>query len=106
MVTRRNFMKTMLAACAAPAIVKASSLMKIYVPKQELLVSEFNGILDFRKLRPRGLTRSIAHIDELSFYAPIAGELHFNQGDREIYLYTGQEWKSIIDPFKSLRAAA
>ncbi len=30
---RRSFMATLLAACAAPAIVKASSLMPIYVPK-------------------------------------------------------------------------
>jgi len=31
--TRRGFLGAMLAACAAPAIVKASSLMPIYVPK-------------------------------------------------------------------------
>lgn len=36
MTTRRNFLKVMLAAAAAPAIVKASSLMPIHVPKPEI----------------------------------------------------------------------
>ena len=33
MTTRRGFLGAMLVACAAPAFVKASSLMPIYVPK-------------------------------------------------------------------------
>lgn len=39
---RRGFLGSMLAACAAPAIVRASSLMKcsgIIVPSQELLIA-------------------------------------------------------------------
>jgi len=37
MVTRRGFLGAMLAACAAPAIVRSESLMKIIVPKKEII---------------------------------------------------------------------
>lgn len=37
-MNRRGFLGAMLAAAAAPAIVKAESLMPIWVPKQELIV--------------------------------------------------------------------
>lgn len=40
MTTRRNFLGGILAFGAAPAIVKSSSLMKIWVPPQELFVFE------------------------------------------------------------------
>jgi len=36
MTNRRGFLGAMFAAAAAPAIVRAESLMKIYVPSQEL----------------------------------------------------------------------
>ena len=36
MTNRRGFLGAMFAAAAAPAIVRAESLMKIYVPPQEL----------------------------------------------------------------------
>jgi hypothetical protein len=36
MTSRRGFLGAILAAAAAPAIVRAESLMKIYVPQQEL----------------------------------------------------------------------
>ncbi len=42
MITRRNFLGGMIAACAAPAIVRAESLMKIAVPDQRIYVA--NGI--------------------------------------------------------------
>ena len=34
-IDRRDFLKTMIAAAAAPAIVRAESLMPIYVPKEQ-----------------------------------------------------------------------
>jgi hypothetical protein len=37
-MNRRNFLGAILAAGSAPAIVKAESLMKIFVPKQELQI--------------------------------------------------------------------
>ena len=37
MITRRGFLAGILATAAAPAIVKASNLMKLYVPSQELI---------------------------------------------------------------------
>jgi hypothetical protein len=38
MTDRRGFLGAMFAAAAAPAIVRAESLMKIYVPPQEILL--------------------------------------------------------------------
>lgn len=38
MTNRRGFLWAMFAAAAAPAIVRAESLMKIYVPPQEILL--------------------------------------------------------------------
>lgn len=38
MITRRGFLTGMLALGAAPAIVRAESLMRIWVPRQELWV--------------------------------------------------------------------
>lgn len=40
MMNRRGFLGAMLAAAAAPAIVRASSLMPIYVPPQEILYED------------------------------------------------------------------
>lgn len=40
-MNRRNFLAAMLAACAAPAIVRADSLMRIAVPRQELTLPKF-----------------------------------------------------------------
>lgn len=42
MVTRRNFLAGMLAAASAPAIVKAENMMKIFVPKQEIIIPSFS----------------------------------------------------------------
>jgi Concanavalin A-like lectin/glucanases superfamily len=45
MTTRRGFLKAILAAAVAPAIVRAESLMPIYVPKQEIFT--FSGCGDY-----------------------------------------------------------
>lgn len=37
-ISRRGFLKSMLAMAAAPAICKAENLMKIYVPPQEIIL--------------------------------------------------------------------
>lgn len=39
-ISRRSALKAMFAACAAPAIVRAESLMKLYVPRQDLILPE------------------------------------------------------------------
>jgi hypothetical protein len=39
-IARRGFLAAMLAASAAPAIVSASSLMPIYVPRREILTPD------------------------------------------------------------------
>lgn len=39
-MNRRGFLASMLALAAAPAIVKAENLMKIYVPRDELILPE------------------------------------------------------------------
>lgn len=43
-MNRRGFLKAMLAAAAAPAFVKAESLMKLYVPPQEIIIPEPSGM--------------------------------------------------------------
>lgn len=43
-MNRRSFLQTMLACAAAPAVVRAEALMKIVVPKQELLVANLWGV--------------------------------------------------------------
>jgi hypothetical protein len=48
MIGRRSFLAGILGAAAAPAIVKASSLMKIVVPHQGLYTGEFGVIEEFR----------------------------------------------------------
>lgn len=40
MVTRRNFLGAVLGLMAAPVIVRAESLMKIYVPPQKAVITE------------------------------------------------------------------
>jgi len=46
MTTRRGFLAVMLAAAAAPAIVRVDSLMKIVVPKPDYLMLVGDGIAD------------------------------------------------------------
>ena len=45
-LSRRGFLGAMLAVAAAPAIVKASSLMPIYVPKPAILTLWGDGVHD------------------------------------------------------------
>jgi len=42
-VTRRGFLTGMLALGAAPAIVRVESLMRIWVPPQELTIGRYDG---------------------------------------------------------------
>jgi hypothetical protein len=42
-ITRRGFLTGMLALGAAPAIVRAASLMPIWVPPQELMIGRYEG---------------------------------------------------------------
>jgi hypothetical protein len=54
MITRRGLLAGIFATATAPAIVKADSLMKIFVPSKKIIVG-------------RGLTSQINIIDEASF---------------------------------------
>lgn len=47
MTTRRGFLKGVGIAFAAPAIVRAESLMKIYVPKREILLLPMKDLIAF-----------------------------------------------------------
>ena len=38
-MNRRDFLKTMIAAAAAPAIVKADNIMKIWVPPEKRIIN-------------------------------------------------------------------
>lgn len=43
-MNRRNFLQIMLATCSAPAIVRAASLMPIYVPSNQIVRLEGRGL--------------------------------------------------------------
>lgn len=61
---RRDFLKAMVAAAVAPAIVRAESLMPIWVPSQEIIVPNYDGfdVNEWHQI-------SIAHFPEgLMFY--------------------------------------
>lgn len=53
-ITRRGFLKGLLAIAAAPAVCKAENLMKIWVPPQKLVAG-------------RGMTQCYTTVDELAF---------------------------------------
>lgn len=53
MITRRGFLTGMLALGAAPAIVRAESLMRIWVPRQEVLTLDMIRALRDRLMQDR-----------------------------------------------------
>ena len=57
---RRSFLASILVGCSAPAIVRASSLMNIVVPKQDIILPNNT----FTVLVGRGLTTPILSIVE------------------------------------------
>ena len=70
---RRNFLGAMLGAMAAPAIVRAESLMKIVVPKKEIILprSFARGVAtaqggELKKFMGRGMSSPIWTADEES----------------------------------------
>lgn len=53
--SRRSFLRTMMLAAAAPAIVKAENIMKIWVPPEPEII------------KGRGMSDSFFHVDESPF---------------------------------------
>jgi hypothetical protein len=73
MVTRRGFLGMLVGAAAAPAIVKAENLMKIFVPPEKKIIVG------------RGMTRVMCHIDEAAWGVTELGDssanmFHMRQG--------------------------
>lgn len=90
-LTRRSFLKSAIVSIgsvlAAPAIVNASSLMKLYVPPKDLILPEA-GLIFEGALYPNAVA---------------VGTLHFNTKDELIYIYTGAGWTSISQkPFQGM----
>ncbi len=54
-MNRRGFLNGVLAACAAPAVVRAGSLMKIVVPSTDLVVPSL-ALLDFEEFAKAAFT--------------------------------------------------
>jgi hypothetical protein len=102
MMNRRGFLGAMLGAMAAPAVVKAENMMKIFVPlEKKIFTSEaltqailrmkhvgadYDGDVHFSHMRdglernsvsgahlPRGLNGRIYHIDEFPFHLDTKG---------------------------------
>lgn len=60
-ITRRGFLAGMLALGTAPAVVKADSLMKIVVPKREIILLSSLDILNALNSNFDGDTHSVLH---------------------------------------------
>lgn len=93
-LTRRSFLKSMVAGTglilAAPAIVRAESLMKIYVPPPKDFILP---ALDTRSPIFKGDT----------FPQPAVGALYLNTQNDQIYIYTGVGWCPIKPiPFQGM----
>jgi len=58
-IGRRSFLAGILGAAAAPAIVKAESLMKIIVPRQALYTGELGAIDGFRIVTSNTIAREM-----------------------------------------------
>lgn len=107
-MNRRGFLGAMLGAMAAPAIVKAENLMKIVVPKKEIVFPDYVGLLasfaadfDGDAVTMRGHTRLFTHIDQMGFFP-----YRKSPEDKEIFLPSDSaNWNNINDITAKIRAA-
>lgn len=84
MTTRRSFLLSMLALGAAPAIVQVESLMKLWVPRQKLLIGRYEAF---------NFYESAVLPDELTYYAII--NLSMEQTVRE-HMRTGTGFVKVL----------
>ena len=69
-VTRRGFLTGMLALGATPAIVRASSLMSLWVPRQDVLTLDILRRVS-RQLRANRIDDYVIYIDPASPYGDL-----------------------------------
>lgn len=69
-VTRRGFLTGMLALGAAPAIVRASSLMSLWVPRQDVLTLDALRRVS-RQLRANRIDDYVIYIDPARSYGDL-----------------------------------
>lgn len=68
-LTRRGFLGSMLALGAAPAVVRAESLMKLWVPPQEIVLAytqEYDCFIRYKTLEQWERTRAIMALNMLN----------------------------------------
>lgn len=91
---RRLFLQGLAGVFAAPAIVKAENLMKIFVPKQELILPP--GLMDSNVLvEPSSFTLSWPVADNV---AVIGYEISMNDG--ETWMPAGNESSILVSGLK------
>jgi hypothetical protein len=91
-MTRRSFIKTMLIAASAPAIVKADNLMKIYVPEKEIIIPKRNIIYVDTKIKSISKTGS----DWASAYSSLEEALTNYKGEEYIYISSDKlSWDNV-----------
>lgn len=88
-MNRRGFLQSCLALAAAPAIVRAESLMKIWVPPQEIILAR-----DFAILNPGQWHRVGVQYTWLG-----AGRTKFFLDGREVPGIAGMEFKQVDGSF-------
>lgn len=100
-MNRRGFLGAMLAAATAPAFVRAESLMKIAVPKKEIILppsfarrvatAQGGELTKFFVTSGRGRTSPLLMVDEAAFgshislTSPYFGEAAMLQRQKEMY---------------------
>lgn len=96
-LTRRAFLKSMFAGAgvviAAPAIVRASSLMKLYVPPAELVLPSLGPALSYKG------SSSFSRGDGFpnASYSTI-GDMYYNTHDQHVHIYDGSTWIRLEHP--------
>jgi hypothetical protein len=84
---RRGFLKAILAAAAAPAIVKAENLMKLYVPSREIIVNKFDGCGDYMPFDDSAYGWAEGDFTIETWMKPTAGDWHHIALVRDDYRY-------------------
>lgn len=94
---RRSFLAGMLAAAAAPAIIRASSLMPVWVPKKEIVHNGLALLNPRGRILPSWFTEHPQCWESEFFIAqPVRGQLFLDRDTDKIYYHTGTAWEGMV----------
>lgn len=102
MTTRRGFLGAILAAAAAPAIVRAGSLMPIYVPPAEPVIVGVDWGVEPDHAAAYILFAHLSMFEEMMKVGLVTGEAALYRG--ELYSYGTKIIRSELPPARELTA--